>query len=67
MLEKSLVGASAAQWRATVVATLRDWKYEPDLLGVRDALTRLPKADRLEWAALWADVDADRVRAGVPP
>jgi tetratricopeptide (TPR) repeat protein len=48
-------------WRAgaAVRQTLRHWKADPDLAGVRDAkaLEALPEAESVAWRALWADVD----------
>jgi hypothetical protein len=45
--------------RTQVVETLRHWKLDPDLAGVRgaDALAKLPGAEAKQWRALWADVD----------
>ncbi len=46
--------------RATVVATLKDWKYDPRLYGVLDpaSLAKLPEPERQDWLALWSEVDA---------
>jgi hypothetical protein len=46
--------------RGTVALSLRHWKEDSDLAGVRggDALATLPESERTEWQALWADVDA---------
>jgi hypothetical protein len=43
-----------------MLQTLRHWRADIDLAGVRDpaALARLPAAERAAWQALWADVDA---------
>jgi hypothetical protein len=43
-----------------VPGTLRHWREDPDLAGVRDAdaLDKLPEGERGEWRKLWADVDA---------
>jgi tetratricopeptide (TPR) repeat protein len=43
-----------------VQGTLRHWREDSDLAGVRDAgaLDQLPEAERAEWRKLWADVDA---------
>jgi tetratricopeptide (TPR) repeat protein len=45
--------------RAAVAATLRDWKQDPDLAGVRqaDAVVKLPEAERAGWDALWSEVE----------
>jgi tetratricopeptide (TPR) repeat protein len=46
--------------RAAVAPTLRHWKEDSDLAGVRDgdALATLPAAERRAWEAFWEDVDA---------
>jgi hypothetical protein len=46
--------------RSNVIATIRWWPRDPDLATVRDAdaLTKLPEAERKEWQAIWAQVDA---------
>jgi tetratricopeptide (TPR) repeat protein len=46
--------------RAAVAPTLRHWKEDSDLAGVRDgdALAKLPADERRAWEALWKDVDA---------
>jgi hypothetical protein len=56
----SRVESGPPQARPVVMQTLLDWQLEPDLAGVRarDALARLPAAERAAWQALWADVDA---------
>ncbi|KAJ3050862.1 hypothetical protein HK102_012189, partial [Quaeritorhiza haematococci] len=56
------------------------WKLDADLSGVRDPeeLARLPRAERDEWRAFWAEVDrlleeaeknpqVLRIRPGQPP
>jgi serine/threonine-protein kinase len=45
--------------RATVAPTLRHWRQDTDLAGVRDpdALAALPEPERADWRALWAEVD----------
>jgi Flp pilus assembly protein TadD len=52
------------QAKATVVGILQHWQKDTDLAPVRDpaALAKLPEAERREWEALWADVDALRLR-----
>ena len=44
--------------------TLAHWKQDADLAGIRDepGLAKCPEAERKEWQALWADVDALRRR-----
>ena len=51
--------------RAQAIQTLKDWKIDSDLTDVRypEALANLPEAERKEWQALWADVDALLYRA----
>jgi Tfp pilus assembly protein PilF len=46
--------------RPEVVVALRSWKPEPDLAALREleALAKLPEAERKDWEALWARVDA---------
>ena len=52
------------QTRADVLAELRrkleDWKKHRDLIEVRDpeGLAKLPEAERKDWQAFWAEVDA---------
>jgi hypothetical protein len=55
-----LLGGGDPQGRADVAKTLRHWKVDTDLAGVRDpdALARLTEAERAAWWALWADVEA---------
>ncbi len=51
--------------RTTVVRWLQKWQEDSDLTGIRDleALAKLPEAERKEWQALWADVQALLKRA----
>jgi serine/threonine-protein kinase len=60
--------ADLAAWnkssdRAVVQRTLTHWQRDPDLAGVRDkdALAKLPDAEREAWYKLWTDV-ADLLR-----
>jgi serine/threonine-protein kinase len=48
------------QERARVQKTLRHWKADPDLVGIREteALAKLPPAEREACRALWAQVEA---------
>ncbi len=52
--------------RPTPNKTLQHWKVDTDLTGVRDseALAKLLEAERKQWQALWADVEALRKQAG---
>jgi tetratricopeptide (TPR) repeat protein len=46
--------------RSALGQTLRDWKSDPELAGIRDVLgvKSLPEDDQKACRALWADVDA---------
>ncbi len=48
-----------------IVQTLKHWKADPDLAGVRDAeeLAKRPEAERPSWRALWDEVDRLLTRA----
>jgi hypothetical protein len=61
-----LVDFGPPQARAFVAQTLRHWKVDANLAGVRDAdaLVKLPGDERKEGQDLWADVDRLRERAG---
>jgi tetratricopeptide (TPR) repeat protein len=66
-----LLKKGSEKTRAVVVAQMRDWQRDPDLAGVRgkEALAKLPEAERPAWQKLWTDV-ADtlaRAEAKVPP
>jgi tetratricopeptide (TPR) repeat protein len=54
----------------TLQRTMRHWKQDPDLAGIRDteALAQLPEAERKECEALWAQVQAliDRAQKPAP-
>jgi tetratricopeptide (TPR) repeat protein len=54
------------QGRLQVQRTLQHWQKDPDLAGVRDkdALAKLPDAERTAWRKLWADVEHTLVKAG---
>jgi hypothetical protein len=55
--------------RPAFASILQHWKVDPDLASLRDAnaLAKLPEAERKDWQALWADVDALLKRAGADP
>jgi serine/threonine-protein kinase len=55
-----LVESGPAQARGFVVQTLKHWKEDSDLLGVRDpkALEALPESERKPWVDFWAEVEA---------
>ena len=46
--------------KAVIALTLRHWKVDADLMGVREekALAKLPEAERADFQGLWRDVDA---------
>jgi tetratricopeptide (TPR) repeat protein len=54
-LEAGQPGAPSA-----ILGKVGGWKQDADLAGIRDrdALAKLPEAERREWQALWADVDS---------
>ena len=54
--------------RADSLQSLRHWQKDSDLATVREAesLAKLPDAERKEWEALWADVEAVLKRAQQP-
>ncbi len=63
----SRMPASASpQNRALVLRAMRQWRKDTDLIAVRDAegLASLPEAERSDWLALWAEVDALIRKAG---
>jgi serine/threonine-protein kinase len=57
---RQVIDQGAAQARPVVQRTLRHWQKDPDLAGLRDkeALARLPAAERAACSRLWADVAA---------
>jgi tetratricopeptide (TPR) repeat protein len=56
---RQLEGADA-KTRQAVRQTLQHWQKDPDLAGVRgkEALAKLPEAERAAWQQLWAEVAA---------
>ena len=60
-----LLESGPTQGRPAITKALEHWKVDADLAGLRDAdaLARLPEAERKDWQALWADVDALRLKA----
>jgi serine/threonine-protein kinase len=69
-LWRKQVGPAKADSRAAAQRTLRHWRQDADLAGVRgqEALAALPAEERAEWEKLWAEV-ADLLRqldAGKP-
>jgi serine/threonine-protein kinase len=57
-----------AEERGQLAKMLQAWKEDDDLAGVRDkdALDKLPEAERDDWRKLWADVDALLQKAAPP-
>ena len=51
-----------------VAKTLRHWKADADLAGVRDAddLAKLPETERAEWVKLWEEIDALLAKVAKP-
>jgi len=47
---------------------LRHWRKDADLVAIRDTdvLATLPGAERSDWQALWAEVDALMRKANEP-
>jgi hypothetical protein len=64
---EKLIEKGPDQARAFVAATLRHWRADTDLAGVREpeAMAKLPDHERNDWQALWAEVDAQLHRAEV--
>jgi hypothetical protein len=63
---QQLQGADA--WtRQAVQQTLQHWQKDTDLASVRDkeALAKVPEAERAAWQQLWADVEK-LLRKGAP-
>jgi serine/threonine-protein kinase len=62
------LGSGAAGDRALLARTLRHWRDDADLSGVRDreALANLPEAERTEWQKLWSDVARSLRQTGSP-
>jgi hypothetical protein len=54
-----------AKTRQAVQQTLQHWQQDPDLAGVRgkEALAKLPEAERTAWQQLWAEVETLRQKA----
>jgi hypothetical protein len=59
----------APQARPLVQRTLQHWQKDPALAGLRDrdALARLPEAERKAWQQLWQDVQALLDQVTPPP
>jgi serine/threonine-protein kinase len=63
-----LLASANAQQRRAIVDTLKHWKQDADLAGVRDetALAELPAIECEGWKVLWARVDALLNKASRP-
>jgi tetratricopeptide (TPR) repeat protein len=57
--DSKLLNSSKSTDRTDGLLSLRFWKAQPNLAGVRDpdALAKLPESERTAWTALWAEVD----------
>jgi serine/threonine-protein kinase len=57
--------AADAKTRQAVQQTLQHWQKDPDFnsLRVKDALAKLPEAERTAWQLLWAEVETLRKKA----
>ena len=62
----TLLERGPAQMKAVVSQTLKHWKSDADLAGIRDdvELAKLPEAESAAFKLLWNDVDQLLVRAG---
>jgi tetratricopeptide (TPR) repeat protein len=60
--------SATPQARLVIAQTMQHWQKDPDLRAIRDhaALATLSPAERQQWQALWADVDALIRNAGEP-
>jgi tetratricopeptide (TPR) repeat protein/tRNA A-37 threonylcarbamoyl transferase component Bud32 len=68
-LHKKQAASSDPTERQKTAAMLAHWLGDPDLTEVRPGKEplALPAAERAEWEALWADVQATRAAAQEPP
>jgi serine/threonine-protein kinase len=62
---KRALETANAENRKRIAKRVRHWKEDPDLVGIRDTaeLAKLPEAERDDWQALWAEVDALLLKA----
>jgi hypothetical protein len=60
-----LLESGPPEARPAIAQILDHWKRDNDLAGIREAeaLAKLPEAERKEWQALWAEVEALLKRA----
>ena len=63
-----VLDSGPAEMKARVAPTLKHWKVDTDLAGIRDPgpLSKLPEAEQKSWRTLWADVEALLTRAQRP-
>jgi serine/threonine-protein kinase len=72
-LRAELAGWAKVSDRALVQRTLADWQQDADLATLREknALAKLPEAERRNWEKLWADVESllqrAREKEALPP
>ena len=54
-----VLDSGPAEMKAKVAPTLRHWKSDTDLIGIRDEkeLAKLPDEERTAFKTLWNDVD----------
>ncbi len=54
-----LLAADASRNRDLAIRAMRQWRKDTDLIAVRDpeGLGTLPEAERLDWLALWVEVE----------
>ena len=55
--EQSLAWLRAELEGRPKVLTLSHWQHDPDLVGVREDLEKLPEAEREQWRAFWSEVE----------
>jgi hypothetical protein len=60
-----LLDSGPVEWKARIAPTMKHWKEDADLAGIRDemALSKLPEDERAALKMLWNDVDQLHVRA----
>ena len=65
-MQRALLAKDADKAYAGVFQSMRHWQADPDFAAVRgrEALDRLPEAERLQWQKLWQEVAALRIAAG---
>jgi hypothetical protein len=62
---RRVLESATREVKAQITRSLRLWKADLDLAGVRDlSLEELAEAERAPWRALWAEVDGVLAKAG---